>query len=132
MNPGTAFSELPHVPAARTLVRSTRMRWGLATVLTLIAVGTVTLYISRPVAHVDPDGPLVVVEVKGMHCPIQCGLRVTSALESLPWVVKGSVTTNPKTGIVTFAVSDGDAVNESEVRRVVERAGFGVVAVKPR
>ena len=57
------------------------------------------------------------------------GLRVASALETLPWVVPGSVTADPKTGVVTFAVTSAGAVSESEIRRVIERAGFRVISV---
>lgn len=63
------------------------------------------------------------------RCPIQCGLRVTTALETLPWVVPGSVTADPKTGVVTFAVTSTGAVNQEDIRRVVERAGFPVRSV---
>jgi hypothetical protein len=100
-----------------------------AVLIGLLVVGTVLAYLSRPTSRVDPNAPRVVMEVGGMHCPIQCGLRVESALEALPWVVPGSVTANTKAGVVTFAVTDQDAVRESEIRRVVERAGFRVRSV---
>jgi hypothetical protein len=59
-----------------------------------------------------------------MHCPIQCGLRVTGALEALPWVVKGSVEADPARERVTFAVTDPAAVDPDAARRAVERVGF--------
>ena len=55
-----------------------------------------------------------------------------SALETLAWVTEGSVTADPKAGVVTFTVSDGEAVDEAEIRRVIAGAGFGVGTVKFR
>jgi copper chaperone CopZ len=81
--------------------------------------------INRP----PQDGPRVEVDVEGMHCPIQCGMKVAAALETLPWVVPGSITANPKTGRVTFAVTSREAVDAGEVRRVIERAGFYVSSI---
>ena len=75
-------------------------------------------------------GPRVELEIAGMHCPIQCGLRVAAALESLPWVVPGFVTANPKTGRVTFGVISREAVDPFEVNRVIEHAGFAVLSMQ--
>lgn len=120
------FAEMPLVPAASASGRAPgRVRRLVAPALIgVFVVGTALAYLSRPTNRLDPNAPRVVMEVGGMHCPIQCGLRVASALEPLPWVVPGSVTANPKTGVVTFAVTSVDAVQEAEVRRVIERAGF--------
>ena len=128
-----AFAEIPYTPAESALSRRTPSRWRRVVVLSLVGlvtVGTAVAYSLRPDSRVDPNAPRVVLEVSGMHCPMQCGLRATSALESLPWVVPGSVTANPGTGVVTFAVTSPDAVNEAEIRRVIERAGFGVRSVR--
>jgi hypothetical protein len=46
---------------------------------------------------------------------------MASALETIRWVIPESVTTNPKTGVVSFAVTSADAVNEDEIRSVVEQ-----------
>ena len=129
---GTAFAEIPYVPAVSTLNRPTSRKKSL--VLSALAgaavIGVVVAYLSRPTSHVDPYAPTVVAEVSGMHCPIQCGLRGASALETLPFVLPGSVTANPKTGVVTFAVTSADAVDRDEIRQAIEKAGFGVRAVK--
>ena len=95
----------------------------------MVVIVTALAYLSRPTSEVDPHAPRVTAGVRGMHCPIQCGLRVASALETLPWVVPGSVTADPKAGVVTFAVTSADAFSESEIRRVIERAGFRVISV---
>jgi hypothetical protein len=107
------------------------LRWLIpsATVL-LILAGTAIAYLSRPTHQVDPNAPRVVMEVSGMHCPIQCGLRVSSALETLPWVVPESVTANTTTGQVTFAVTDATAVNQEDIRRVIDRTGFRLKGVQ--
>jgi hypothetical protein len=128
---GTAFTEIPLIPAASASGRGPgRVRRLVAPVLiVLLVVGMVLAYLSRPAGEVDPNAPRVVAEMRGMHCPIQCGLRVASALETLPWVVPGSVTANPTTGVVTFAVTSAGAVAEADVRRVIERAGFRVISV---
>jgi hypothetical protein len=125
-----AFAVIPFVPGA-TMSRAPNRwrRFVVCTVLGVLATGTAVAYLFRPMTDVDSNAPRVRVEVHGMHCPIQCGLRVASALETLPWVVRGSVTTNSKTGVVTFAVTDMEAVQEAEIRRVIETAGFGVLSV---
>lgn len=74
--------------------------------------------------EVQPTGPRVGMDVRGMHCPIQCGLRAANALESLPWVVKGSTEADPKRGYVTFAVTDPAAVDPEAARRAIRQAGF--------
>ena len=129
---GLAFAEIPYMPAASALSRPTsRMRSLVVSGFVAAAViGIVVAYLSRPTNHVDPNAPRVVVEVSGMHCPIQCGLRVSSALERLPFVVPDSVTANPKTGVVTFAATSADAVDQDQIRRAIEKAGFGVRSVK--
>lgn len=129
---GLAFTEIPYIPAASALSRPTsRMRFLVVSGFVAAAVvGMVVAYLSRPTNRVDPNAPRVVVEVSGMHCPIQCGLRVASSLEKLPFVRPGSVTANPKTGIVTFAVTEAGAVDEEQVRKAIERAGFGVRSIK--
>ena len=122
--PEAAFAVIPLVPAASGRALGRVRRLVAPALIGVFVVGTALAYLSRPTNRLDPDAPRVVMEVGGMHCPIQCGLRVASALEPLPWVVPGSVTANPKTGVVTFAVTSVDAVQEAEVRRVIERAGF--------
>ena len=129
---GTAFAEIPFIPAASALSRPTSRKrsWVLSIVVGVAVIGMVATDLSRPTNSVDPNAPRVVVEVSGMHCPIQCGLRVASALEKLPFVRPGSVTADPKTGIVTFAVAEAGAANEEQVRRAIEQAGFGVRSIK--
>jgi len=129
---GGAFADLPRVPASATLTGpATRARsWIVYGFVTAGVVGMLAVYLLRPSSAVDPNAPRVVVEVTGLHCPIQCGLRVAASLERLPFVRPGSVTANPKTGIVTFAVTSAEAVDEEQVRAAIERAGFGVRAAK--
>lgn len=129
---GLAFAEIPYIPAASALSRPTsRMRLLVVSGFVATAmVGMVVAYLSRPTNRVDPNAPRVVVEVSGMHCPIQCGLRVASSLEKLPFVRPGSVTANPKTGVVTFAATSADAVDQDQIRRAIEKAGFGVQSIK--
>ncbi len=129
---GTTFADIPHIPTASTLRRpASRGRLLVVSAISAAAViGVVVAYLSRPTNHVDPNAPQVVVEVSGMHCPIQCGLRVAKALEKLPFVLPGSVTANPKTGVVTFAASSAEAVDEQQIRRAIEKAAFGVRSVK--
>ena len=130
--PGMAFSQIPYIPADSALSKSTsRMR--LLVVSAFVAasvIGMVAAYLFLPTNHDDPNAPRVVAEVSGMHCPIQCGLRVSAALERLPFVLPGTVTANPKTGVVTFAVTGGEAVAEDQIRLAIEKAGFGVRSVK--
>ncbi len=129
---GTAFAEIPFVPAALALSGPTNRRRSLivSALVGAAVIGMVVAYLSRPTNHVDPNAPRVVAEVSGMHCPIQCGLRVASALEKLPFVLPGSVTANPKTGVVTFAVTSAEDVDQDQIRRAIEKAGFGVRSVK--
>ena len=129
---GTAFVEIPFIPAASASSRPTSRKrsWVLSIVVGVAVIGMVATDLSRPTNSVDPNAPRVVVEVSGMHCPIQCGLRVASALEKLPFVQPGSVTANPKTGVVAFAATSAEAVDEQLIRRAIEKAGFGVRAVR--
>ncbi len=129
---GTAFAEIPYVPAVSTLNRPTSRKKSLvlSALAGAVVIGVVVAYLSRPTSRVDPNAPRVVAEVSGMHCPIQCGLRVSSAVGKLPFVIPDSVTANPKTGVVTFAVTSADAVDQDQVRRAIEKAGFGVRSVK--
>jgi hypothetical protein len=78
-----AFAEIPYIPAALALSRPrSRVRSLVVSAFVATAViGMVVVYLSRPTNHVDPNAPRVVVEVIGMHCPIQCGLRVASSLK---------------------------------------------------
>lgn len=127
----TAFAEIPFVPAAAFNRQSGRARRiGAPVLLGLVVVGTAVAYLAVPSNAVDPNAPRVEIEVRGMHCPIQCGLRVAAALESLPWVIPGSVTANPKSGIVRFAVTSTEAVDQDQIRRAVENAGFGFRSVR--
>ena len=129
---GMAFAEIPYVPAASVLSRPTsRVRsWVASAFVATAGIGLGVEYLSRPTNRIDPNAPRVVAEVSGMHCPIQCGLRVASGLEKLPFVLPGSVTANPKTGVVTFAATSADAVDQGQMRRAIEKAGFGVRSVK--
>ncbi len=129
---GTAFAEIPFIPAASALSSPTSRKRSLivSALVGAVVIGVVVAYLSRPTSRVDPNAPRVVAEVSGMHCPIQCGLRVASALEKLPFVLPGSVTANPKTGVVTFAVTSAEAVDQDQIRRAIEKAGFGVRSVK--
>ena len=129
---GTVFADIPYIPAVSdfnrpTSRRQSRIVFGL---VGAAVTGMLVVYLTRPTDRVDPHAPRVVAEVSGMHCPIQCGLRVASALEKLPFVLPGSETANPKTGVVTFAVTSADAVDRDQIRRAIEKAGFGVRAVK--
>lgn len=128
----TAFTDIPFFPAASVLSRSpARQAWFVVLVLIgLVGAGTLIAYLSHRSNEVDPNAPRVVLDVNGMHCPLQCGLRVLWALETLPFVLPGSVTANPKTGIVTFAATSGEAVNEKQIRRAIERAGFRVQSIQ--
>ncbi len=129
---GAAFAAFPRVPVATTL-RPQPNAWRLRTVFGCMVAGVVgmlAVYPTRPTSGVDPNAPRVVAEVTGMHCPIQCGLRVQAALEKLPFVLSGSVTANPKTGVVTFAATSAEAVDVDHVRRAIERSGFGVRSVR--
>jgi len=125
------FTEFPAVSAidrvARDHSRSSSFRWIALLGLTVIGSGLAYQLCST---HVDPNAPRVEVEVTGMHCPLQCGLRVESAVESLPGVIRGSVTANLDTGVVTFAVTSPEVVDEPSTRRVIEQAGFGVRSVR--
>jgi hypothetical protein len=122
----TPFGELPSALSRPAFNRTSTRRVYFATsiLIGLILVGSVIVYLSGR-SHVDPNAQHFVMEVEGMHCPLQCGLRMASALETIRWVIPESVTTNPKTGVVSFAVTSADAVNEDEIHHVVEQAGFG-------
>lgn len=127
-----AFAEFPRVPVASTL-RPPSNAWRARIVFGCVVAGVVMMlavYLTRPTTVVDPNAPRVVVEVSGMHCPIQCGLRVASSLKQLPFVLPDSVTANPKTGIVTFAATSAEAVDQDQVRRAIEKAGFGVRSIQ--
>ena len=127
------FGEFPFAPSRPAFNRtSTRRVYFVTSILIgLVVVGSVVAYLSSR-SHVDPNAPYFVMEVEGMHCPLQCGLRMASALETIKWVIPESVTTNPKTGVVSFAVTSADAVNEDEIRQVVEQAGFGFKSLEKR
>ncbi len=129
---GMAFAEIPLLPTASALNRPTSRKWSLvvSALVGAAVIGLAVAYLSRPTDRVDPNAPRVVVEVRGMHCPIQCGLRVAASLEKLPFVVPGSVTANPKTGVVTFAATSAKAVDEDQIRQAVEKAGFGFRSVR--
>jgi hypothetical protein len=124
----SSFDDFSLIPSAAALNRSsTRRVYFVATILIgLVLVGTSVAYLSRPTSHVDPNAPQFVMEVSGMHCPLQCGLRMASALGTLKWVIPDSVTANPNTGVVTFAATSADEVNLEEIRQVIEKAGFGL------
>jgi hypothetical protein len=51
---------------------------------------------------------------------------VRKALESLPWVEKGSVRPDTRTQRVRFAVTDKAKFNLDEVRTVITQKGFRV------
>ena len=93
------------------------------------ASGSAAYFAGGHSKSVPADSPHVVVEVTGLHCPIQCGLRISKSLKSIPYVTYESVTANPKTGIVTFSVSDPALIDEEEIRRAIEGAGFGVRSI---
>jgi hypothetical protein len=126
-----AFAEIPLLPFTARQVRPGRRRRTLiaAALVGSVVIGLLVAYLTRP-AEVDPNAPRVVAEVTGMHCPVQCGLRVAATLEQLPFVVPGSVTANPQTGSVTFALTSAEAADQDQIRRAVERAGFGVRSVR--
>lgn len=126
-----AFADLPFVPGAATArgASARRGRWLAGVLVVAACAGVAVAYLVRP-AEPDPNAPRAVLEVEGMHCPIQCGLRVTGALEQLPFVFPGSVTASPQTGIVTFAVADGHAVDVESTRRAIDGAGFRCRSVK--
>ena len=126
-----AFAEIPHVPVAAMSVSA--RAWRSRIVYGCVAAcadGLLAVYLTRSTSEVDPNAPRVSAIVSGIHCPIQCGLRVGKSLERLPFVVPGSVTADPRTGIVTFAVTSLETVDEDQIRRAIERAGFGVLEVK--
>lgn len=115
-----------------TPVRAPRSRWrawAFPAFFALLVAASVTGYWSTRPEPVDPSASQVVVEVIGMHCPIQCGLRVAKALETLPFVLPDSVTANPRTGIVTFVVTSAEVVDRDRVVRVIEQTGFTVRSV---
>jgi hypothetical protein len=129
---GTAFAEIPLVPTASALNRPTSRTRSLvvSALVGLSVIGLAAVYLPRPTDRVDPNAPRVVVEVSGMHCPIQCGLRVSASLEKLPFVIPGSVTANPKTGVVIFAATSAAAVDEDQIRQAIGKAGFGFRSVR--
>ena len=129
---GTVFAEIPCLPAASSLCRPTSRKQlvVVAAISAVVVFAIVVAYLARPTSQVDPNAPRVVMEVSGMHCPLQCGLRVASSLEKLPFVLPGSVTANPKTGIVTFALTSAEVVDQDQIRRAIEKAGFGVRSVE--
>ena len=126
-----AFAEISHVSVAASSVsasaRRSRIVYGCAAAC---AVGLLAVYLTRSTSEVDPNAPRVTAIVSGMHCPIQCGLRVGKSLERLAFVVPGSATADPRTGIVTFAVTSPKTVDQDRIPRAIERAGFGVLEVK--
>ena len=122
-----SFEAFPHAPAYGQPVRKrSRVTKAIYTVIALAVVGTTAAVMIAAPKAVDPNAPRVTVNVEGLHCPIQCGLRVSNSLEKLPWVVPGSVTANPATGEVTFAVTSKDAVNKEELAEAIEKAGFSL------
>ena len=127
-----AFSEIPFTPSQASSKRATSQigKWIVVAMFALMAVGAVLAYQHQSRSRIDANAPRVVVEVIGMHCTIQCGLKIAAALETLPGVIPGSTTANPKTGIVTFAVSSADAVTVEEIERAIATAGFGVQSVR--
>jgi hypothetical protein len=130
-SPDAAFTEIPLQTTSSVQPSPSKLRWLIpGAAILLILVGTAVAYMLRPDKQGDPNAPRVVMEVSGMHCPIQCGIRVSNALETLPWVVPESVTANTTTGEVTFAVTATDAINQQDIRKVIDRAGFRVKAVQ--
>ncbi|QDU19590.1 hypothetical protein [Urbifossiella limnaea] len=122
------FDSIP-VVTLRPAAGDGRLRAAIVVLLALVGVGTAVGYAVRPSREVPADTPRVVVDVIGMHCPLQCGPRAAGAVESLPWAIPGSVTANIRTGVVTFAVTDPAAADEGEVRRVIEGVGYRVRSV---
>jgi hypothetical protein len=55
---------------------------------------------------------------------------VRSALETLPWVERGSVVPSTSRQEVRFVVLDKKGFNLDEVKRVIQAKGFRVGAVK--
>lgn len=130
-SPGETFSSFTGIsrPDIRPQSRVTRTA-AIAALIGLSTLSVAGILFAQSMGQSASEGPRVELEVSGLHCPIQCGLKVAAALESLPWVVPGSVTANPKTGRVTFAVTSRDAVDPGEVNRVVEHAGFPVRSIR--
>jgi len=95
-----------------------------------LALGLAWGYESAREAENRANHPEVVVEVIGLHCPIQCGLKVASELEKIPGVLPKTVSANPKTGRVTFRVEDSNRVSRDEIERAILRAGFTVRSVE--
>jgi copper chaperone CopZ len=129
--PESPFADLP-MPPARPRSKGRWLAYGLAALVLLSVTGAALAYVALTPAEPDPNAPRVELEVTGMHCPLQCGLRVASALETLPWVLPRSVQANPKTGIVTIAVTTPDSVDEQQLSRAIEQAGFALRAVRTR
>jgi hypothetical protein len=126
---GSAFDSIP-VSTVRAATGDRRLRVVIIALFALVAVCTAVAYASRPIRTVPSDSPRVVVEVVGMHCPLQCGPRAAGAVETLSWAIPGSVTANIRTGIVTFAITDSAEADEGEVRRAIERVGYRVRSVQ--
>jgi len=94
------FGELPFAPSRPAFNRTSTQKVYLVTsiLIGLILVGSLIAFLSGR-SHLDPIAPHFVMEVEGMHCPLQCGLRMASALETIKWVIPDTVTTNPKDGL---------------------------------
>jgi len=128
-NTDPQFNSIPVIPV-RPAAGDGRLRVAFVVLLALVGVGTAVGYAVSPSREVPADAPRVVVDVIGMHCPLQCGPRAAGAVESLTWAIPGSVTANIRTGVVTFAVTDPVAADEGEVRRVIEGVGYRVRSVQ--
>ena len=126
------FAEIPFVRAQTPSTRGLKRigAWAFAGMLAFTAVASALAYRANEQRLSEERAPRAVVEVSGMHCPVQCGMKVAAALETLPGVIPGTVTANPKTGIVTFGVSQTDRLTREDIERVIAEAGFAVKSVR--
>ncbi|MEU0721794.1 cation transporter [Streptomyces lavendulocolor] len=65
-------------------------------------------------------GPLVVLEVEGMHCS-SCGLSIDDELEEVPGV--RSASTDVRSGRSTVRMEEGTEVDTDALVAAVQRAG---------
>src|SRR5947209_2442294 len=91
--PEAAFQLLPLASPSRAVSAGWRSRLVPAVIVVAVLASGIAWAVLSPSAP-QSSGSRVEMEVRGLHCPIQCGLRAAGALESLPWVVKGSVETD--------------------------------------
>lgn len=119
------MGELPlEFTGRRTVASSTARRLTLPIAMAAAATLAGGVWAFAEFAGPSPVGPAIEVEVGGMHCPVQCGLRVATALERLPWVAKRSVLANPGKERIWLRVTDPASVDPEAIREAVRKSGF--------